>query len=662
MKKRLVLVITITMLLVNQLVFVIPNVFAAESSSFQIDFDKLTPQNVNISYDVTKFIIEWKNPKSIEDFSKYCYDNYYGSVRYIIDWRVNGGPWHMDKEVPQGGNSFDYYGNYNLSFYDNIYYLDNGTDSYTTKVEINKLFFGLPYDGTVSEWLKTNNVEFRVRYFHDYWDDVSYSQKYVYSPFSNSVLVGTANPTGSGAQTPLDKFGTPQSPTVAKAPEKFSAVYMTLDLRWKVPESIQAASDAGTAVAITYIDWKVNNGPWHNPMEETGDINSYYFQHMLLNRSDMDSDGYVTLSIPKSALGINEPLLTWLSSNTCYFKARYVLKTLDGELLISPYTDTIMVGKGTTAPSAPKLDKPQQVSAILTTKWDTHIIDFSWNTPNSVTNVNKSMPVKVFVDYKTPSGKWQSEQMGLSSVVWHADTLRDSYDVWFNQAEVKGTYTFRLYFGTEYVPGKWAFSGFSDTITIDFGTGKVTNPNNTVAKAEYKGASSWAVPELDKAVTYGFITNSIKGNMQAPITREEFAELVMKLYENYTNTTVVYTPPAPFTDTDNIEIYKANQLGIVLGTNAVKKLFSPDQNITREQIAAMLYRAITQMAPNGDLSTEGAEVFSDISSIYPSFIDSVKFLNKNGIMKTNNGKINPKDTATREQAVLMVVRIFEYFN
>ena len=49
---------------------------------------------------------------------------------------------------------------------------------------------------------------------------------------------------------------------------------------------------------------------------------------------------------------------------------------------------------------------------------------------------------------------------------------------------------------------------------------------------KYKNASTWAVAELDKVAEYGFITDNIKDKMNGPITREEFCEVAIKLYEN----------------------------------------------------------------------------------------------------------------------------------
>jgi hypothetical protein len=111
----------------------------------------------------------------------------------------------------------------------------------------------------------------------------------------------------------------------------------------------------------------------------------------------------------------------------------------------------------------------------------------------------------------------------------------------------------------------------------------------------YQGASQWAVPELDKAVEYGLITDRIRNQMNAPITREEFAEIAVKLYEEGTGDVVEASSTGVFTDTSNPEIIKAYDLGIVSGTDEVRRLFSPHALITREQVATMMYRTIQAM-------------------------------------------------------------------
>lgn len=181
-------------------------------------------------------------------------------------------------------------------------------------------------------------------------------------------------------------------------------------------------------------------------------------------------------------------------------------------------------------------------------------------------------------------------------------------------------------------------------------------------EVKYEGASSWAVPELDKAVEYGLITDKIKNNMKASITREEFAEIAVKLYERYTGIEATYSDMNVFADTQNPEIFKAYDLKIVNGTDLERRLFSPNQLTNREQVAAMMYRAVNALKPDADFSTEGAEKFADEKDISNWALESVRFMIKNGFLKGGDGRISPKDTCTREMAVLVATRVYENYS
>jgi len=174
----------------------------------------------------------------------------------------------------------------------------------------------------------------------------------------------------------------------------------------------------------------------------------------------------------------------------------------------------------------------------------------------------------------------------------------------------------------------------------------------------YKEASTWAVPELDRALEYGFITDRIIDNMSRPITREELCEVIIKLYEKMIGS-AKYSSTSAFVDTKNPEIYKAYELGIVNGVGDNK--FAPNDLTNREQVATMMYRAAKVVKPDADFSIAGAENFNDENSISSWALEAVKFMSKNGLMKGSNGYINPKDTTTREQAVLIIVRIYEKY-
>lgn len=182
---------------------------------------------------------------------------------------------------------------------------------------------------------------------------------------------------------------------------------------------------------------------------------------------------------------------------------------------------------------------------------------------------------------------------------------------------------------------------------------------NRSALGAYANASSWAVPELDRALEYSLITDMIKGRMNASITREEICEVIMALYENMAGK-VVCSQTRVFSDTNNPEVYKAYQLGIVNGVG--NNRFDPDALTNREQVATMIYRAIKVLLPRADFSIDGADSFSDEKVISQWAYEPVMFMNKNGLLKGNKGNVDPKGVTTSEQAVLMVVRTYEKFS
>ncbi len=178
--------------------------------------------------------------------------------------------------------------------------------------------------------------------------------------------------------------------------------------------------------------------------------------------------------------------------------------------------------------------------------------------------------------------------------------------------------------------------------------------------SEYRGASAWAKPGLDKALGYGFITDRIRDNMSGFITREEFAELAVQLYELYTGKQAQAAPTSTFTDTENPKVLKAHALGIVVGIGQGK--FAPEVLINREQMAAMLYRAVETLDPDADMSVIDAPSFADEKKIAPYFVTNVKFVAKHGFLgDIGNNQFAPKASSTREQAVVAAVEIYEKY-
>ncbi len=331
---------------------------------------------------------------------------------------------------------------------------------------------------------------------------------------------------------------------------------------------------------------------------------------------------------------------------------------------------------GETAMAAgPALEAPQSLTVEVKEHPDGKpYFLLKWNNPKSILELveywddNGEAYTGYQIDMKVANGRWDYEiegdtitgnslhagydETGVFAVCEAAydpinDGELDTVDIKANVYQFRVRYSYLYSEDEERVEEYYIYSPFSNVASIGM-------------EKYYKNASGWATAELDKAASYGLITDSIKDNMSGPITREEFAELATRLYEVYTGKTAQAAPASTFTDTTNPEILKAFNLGIVNGVGGNK--FDPKTLTNREQIAAMLYRAVTVINPDADMSIEGAPAFADQSQIESYFMDNVKFMGKNGfITGMGNNTFAPKAQCTREAAVLIAVRVYEAY-
>ena len=192
-------------------------------------------------------------------------------------------------------------------------------------------------------------------------------------------------------------------------------------------------------------------------------------------------------------------------------------------------------------------------------------------------------------------------------------------------------------------------------------------------------ASEWAKDELARADELGLIPETLEGaDLTADITRAEFAAVAVKVYEALANGEAIPAVINPFTDTSDIEILKAYNIGAVNGTSATT--YSPNDLLNREQAATMLTRVFKKVSiPGWTLATdsqfalayEKPTAFADDADISDWAKDSVYFMAANGIINgLGNNKFAPKNVtsadeangyanATREQALIIAVRMVE---
>ena len=171
--------------------------------------------------------------------------------------------------------------------------------------------------------------------------------------------------------------------------------------------------------------------------------------------------------------------------------------------------------------------------------------------------------------------------------------------------------------------------------------------------------SDWAREEVKAAYEENLIPEKLKeADFTQNINRAEFATIAVMLYENLTGEeTLTEQITSLFEDVDGNSYYdyilKANYLGITNGTS--ENTFSPESEITREQMATMILRTLSA----AEIKTEAiSEInFADSNEISDYAKEAVCFMSENGIINgVGENKFAPKATATREQAILIANR------
>ena len=103
----------------------------------------------------------------------------------------------------------------------------------------------------------------------------------------------------------------------------------------------------------------------------------------------------------------------------------------------------------------------------------------------------------------------------------------------------------------------------------------------------------------------------------------------------------------------------AHQYGIVNGTSPT--LFCPDQDVTREQVATILYRY--SVYHDYDVSGQAnLDAFPDASQISEFAAQAMSWANANGLIQgTKTNYLIPRDSATRAQIAVILIRYIHNF-
>ena len=204
-------------------------------------------------------------------------------------------------------------------------------------------------------------------------------------------------------------------------------------------------------------------------------------------------------------------------------------------------------------------------------------------------------------------------------------------------------------------------------------TGKTadTKPKTDDKKEDKEAAADIDIPFADVKGHWAekVIERLYRKGIMKGVSEEEFAPEDMLTRAMFV--TVLYrienSPEAGssrFTDVAKGEWYAdaaawAHENGIVNGISETE--FAPDVNITREQMAAIIYRYLKRKGfdtSSGEASDLGS--YDDIGEISHFAYDAIRYAVKNKIMTGKSEKtINPADTATRAEAAAVLVRMID---
>ncbi|NBI28088.1 S-layer homology domain-containing protein [Chengkuizengella marina] len=164
----------------------------------------------------------------------------------------------------------------------------------------------------------------------------------------------------------------------------------------------------------------------------------------------------------------------------------------------------------------------------------------------------------------------------------------------------------------------------------------------------------WAEKQLQQWIDNGLLNGYGEGvyKPNQTLTRSEAAAFVNRAFE-HEETTEVNFPDVEPSDWFYSDVSKALSAGFMTGY--VDGTFKPDQNITRQELAVMIFRLLDL-----EVKPEAVDSFDDVADIGEWAKGEIGALVDLGIVAGYNNKIQPEGLTTRAEAIVMIQRATEY--
>ncbi len=182
----------------------------------------------------------------------------------------------------------------------------------------------------------------------------------------------------------------------------------------------------------------------------------------------------------------------------------------------------------------------------------------------------------------------------------------------------------------------------------------------TIHRKSDAKTSSWAQSDINLALNDDLLDTALLGSDYTKnITRLQFCSVAVRLAETLTGKSITPAGSGTFTDTSNAYVLKAYAAGITTGVTATT--FEPNGTLTRQQMAAFLYRTLRYVEKNSDYSytsyTSKLASFTDRGQVQSWATEPMAFMNALGLITgTSATTLSPNGKCTIEQAVIVAER------
>jgi len=195
------------------------------------------------------------------------------------------------------------------------------------------------------------------------------------------------------------------------------------------------------------------------------------------------------------------------------------------------------------------------------------------------------------------------------------------------------------------------------------------SPQATNGFVDVPNAPHWQNDPVSWASMNG-ITQGIAGTFprrfepNRPLTREMFATFMFRVADQPWDW---IEWEMRFDDTSNISSWATDAVRWAAGSGIMQgfanNTFRPQRNISREQIAVMLFRYAEYIETDTTFSSDVFDAFPDAEQVSDWAVDAMQWITYHRIITgQGNGNLAPQSNATRAEAVTMLQRFVETFN